>query len=150
MAQQLALAVDEGVITQEFADQRIEECRVTSQRLMDDPTVGTQVAQQADRLVLLGLGHATVEATGLPRREVMRRVVAGETLAEIATAEGATVEAVLDDFTQHATTLLNRGVERGTMTRAEADTRLVELTAAAATQVNEPVDVEALRELRRR
>lgn len=89
------------------------------------------VARGAQALV-----DAAAEATGLTHQEIIEQVRAGSTLAEVITANGANVDAVIDAAVTDATEQINAAVTEGRITQEEADTMIAELETVFTEMVN--------------
>jgi urease gamma subunit len=76
------------------------------------------------------------EATGLTGREIADRVRAGETLAEIITAQGGDVAAVTSQIVSAITERVNTAVAEGRITQERADEILLDLEARVTLLLN--------------
>ena len=74
---------------------------------------------------------------GISEQELRAALVEGQTLAEVATANGVEPQAVIDALVAEATTRLDEAVADGDLEQADADERLAELTERITTAVNE-------------
>lgn len=126
--------------------------------LVDD---GTITQAQADAVVAalaaarpeggLGGGHRgpggpggrigpkfdTIATTlGITADEVRTALQGGQTIAELAVANGKTAQDVIDAIVADATTRINAEVTEGTLTQAEADARLADITTRVTEFVN--------------
>jgi hypothetical protein len=83
--------------------------------------------------------HLTVVADtiGLEIADVRAAIVGGQTIAELAVANGSTAQAVIDAIVADKTARINERVAAGELTQAEADAKLAELTERVTTFVNE-------------
>lgn len=79
----------------------------------------------------------SAELTGLEPRAVVEALRGGQSLAQIAAANGSSGQAVVDGVVAKARKLLDRAVANGRMTQAEADAKLAELTTKAGELVND-------------
>lgn len=131
-------AVQEGKLTRQQADFLLQ--RVTNQatQMMADEMLGEQVVKYLERGVLVVLGRATVDVTGLEPVVVLQRFRGGETLAEIAASEGKSSDEVLQAAEVIFTNRMNTAVANGRITQEEADVRLAEFTSMAERLINEP------------
>jgi hypothetical protein len=129
--------------------------RATLQPLVDD---GTITADQLDKVVAAlvaagpgdgdgdgGMGHGGMRGVGLQTvadllgitvDDVRTAIQGGTTLADLATQHGKTAQDVIDALVADATTHLDAEVKAGTITQAEADTRLTDATQRITDFVN--------------
>lgn len=89
-------------------------------------------------------GHV-IAATGLTPEQVLEQVRAGATLAEIAEANGADADAIIEWEVSEHEVRLNRAVATGRLTREEADAQLAEIRARVVAVMNGEVPFEARR-----
>jgi hypothetical protein len=80
---------------------------------------------------------AAAEALGLTQEELRTRTQAGQTLADIAEAEGVAEADLVDALVAAAQTRLAEAVTDGRLTQAEADARAADLEARVADSVDE-------------
>jgi uncharacterized protein YidB (DUF937 family) len=134
--------------------------RDTLQQLVDD---GTLTAEQADAVTTLlvesrpergeergghgrhgGIGgfgrgvasEALTDLLDLDAEELRTQLRDGATLAEIATAQGVEVQAVIDELVGELEERVNNAVENGRLDRAEADEKLADAEARITDMVN--------------
>ncbi|MBL8153904.1 MAG: hypothetical protein JNM70_06955 [Anaerolineae bacterium] len=132
--EQINQAVANGRMTQEQADQLLAELPDVITR-----AVNGELAAQGDRGPLARaseriLVRAAADATGLEPSAIVEQVRAGQTLAEVITANGGSVEAVVSAAVTEATAEINQAVADGKMTQERADqliSRLPEVYTAA-------------------
>lgn len=79
---------------------------------------------------------AVAEALGLTEAELQTALQGGQTLAEIAAAEGVEVQTVIDTLVTAAGAHLAEHVTAGDLTQEEADAKLAELTTRITDAVN--------------
>lgn len=88
----------------------------------------------------MGLGGegltAVAEVLGLTEAELQTALQGGQTLAEIAAAEGVEVQTVIDTLVTAAGAHLAEHVTAGDLTQEEADAKLAELTTRITDAVN--------------
>jgi len=85
-----------------------------------------------------GMGlDAVAEVLDLTADELRTELGEGQTLAEVATAQGVEVQAVIDALVTDAGTHLAEHVADGDITQAEADEKLAEMTERITTSVND-------------
>jgi hypothetical protein len=77
------------------------------------------------------------ETIGIPADELRAALEDGQTLAEVATANGVEPQAVIDALVADVTTRLDEAVADGRIDQADADARLAELTERITTAVEE-------------
>jgi polyhydroxyalkanoate synthesis regulator phasin len=120
--------IDDGTITQAQADAVIAALQAARPRdgghHRGMGRHGESLQEVAD---LLGL---TIEELGTQLRD-------GQTLAEIAVANGSTAQAVIDLLVAERTEQINERVAHGHITQEQADARLADLTERITTMVNE-------------
>lgn len=84
-----------------------------------------------------GVGMETAaEALGVTTDELRTALQDGQTLAEVAAAEGVEVQSVIDALVLAAGTHLSEHVADGDLTQEEADARLAEITTRITDMVN--------------
>ncbi|GAB4448246.1 MAG: hypothetical protein OHK0015_52850 [Chloroflexi bacterium OHK40] len=91
----------------------------------------------AGRVLMRALIRATADLSGLKPLEVREALIAGQSLAQVAAANGSSGEAVVDRVVGDARDLLDKAVERGRITREKADSALQRLTERATEMVND-------------
>ena len=74
---------------------------------------------------------------GISEDDLRTALEDGQTLAEVATANGVEPQAVIDALVAEATTRLDEAVADGRIEQADADERLADLTERITTAVNE-------------
>ena len=74
---------------------------------------------------------------GISEDDLRTALQDGQTLAEVATANGVEPQAVIDALVAEATTRLDQAVTDGRIEQADADARKAELTERITTAVNE-------------
>lgn len=79
---------------------------------------------------------AAAEAIGLDAQEIRSQLRSGSTLADIITANGGDVEAVIADAVTTATEQINTAVTNGRITQEEADTIIASLETTFTNMVN--------------
>jgi hypothetical protein len=80
--------------------------------------------------------EAAATALGLTAEEVHTALHDGQTIAELATANGVEVQAVIDALVADAQTKLAEAVTAGDITQDEADTKLADITTRITDFVN--------------
>lgn len=81
--------------------------------------------------------QATADLLGIDVEDLQAAFQQGQTLAEIAEANGVDVQTIIDAKVAEVTERLNAAVEAGRLTAAEADEKLAGLQAQVTTRVNE-------------
>lgn len=107
----------------------------TSARLQQG--LGEQQGKRGDRVIALALVRATSEATGLTNKEVLAAVQGGQSLAQVAAANGSSGDAVVGAVTAKAKERLDRQVRAGHLSQRRADELLRRLTERATALVND-------------
>jgi len=79
---------------------------------------------------------AAAEATGLDQQEILTQLRAGSTLADIITANGGDVDAVVAAAVASATEQINTAVSEGRITQEDADTRIASLEDNFTAMIN--------------
>ncbi|WP_129674156.1 hypothetical protein [Candidatus Chloroploca sp. Khr17] len=87
--------------------------------------------QAPEALAVTVLVRSTAEVTGLTGEQVLDQLRAGQSLAQIAEANGSSGDIVIETATTKIRERLDTAVERGRMTQAQADTLLDEFTSRA-------------------
>jgi hypothetical protein len=87
-------------------------------------------------MAIRGVTNAVAEVTGLEPSDIEQQTRDGATLAEIITANGATVEQVVDVALQPIIDNMTERVTSGEITQEQMDTRLAELTARLTERIN--------------
>src|SRR5262245_44976364 len=82
------------------------------------------------------------DAVGLPVSEVRQRVRAGETVAQIAAAQGVDRQVVVDELVAAGQARIDRGVQSGRLTDAQAARRQATLPARVAAAVDNPITTD--------
>lgn len=80
---------------------------------------------------------AAAEALGIPQDELRTRTQAGQTLADVAAAQGVAEADLVDALVAAARTRLADAVAAGRLTRAEADARSADLETRIAGSLDE-------------
>jgi len=139
LADKLSQSVTDGKLTQAEADAKLADFDATASAQMNSTTLG----QRGGRGDGLGRGDgvrggraqsliaATVSVTGLTEADVRTALQSGQTLTQIAEAEGKTAAAVIAAARETYATALSEAVAAGTLTQAQADARLAAFDAAA-------------------
>lgn len=95
-----------------------------------------------------GLIRATAEVSGIEVAEVIEGLRNGQSLAQIAAANGSSGDAVVQQAVEQATERLDRAVANGRLTQAEADALLDKLTEEITRLVNDPTLGEKVAQVR--
>ena len=121
LAQALAPLVDDGTITQPQADAVIE----------------TLHEARPDRGGRRGhLGEALTEVLGIEADELRTALAEGQTIAEIAEANGVSTDEVIAALVADAQERIDQGVEDGRLTEEEAADKLASATERITAMVN--------------
>jgi hypothetical protein len=92
---------------------------------------GDRQENRADR------AQATADLLGIDAEELRAAYQEGQTLAQLAEANGVDVQTIIDAKVSAKTERINAAVEAGRLTAAEADEKLADLEAQVTTRVNE-------------
>ncbi|MFN8377072.1 MAG: hypothetical protein U0452_00225 [Anaerolineae bacterium] len=146
-----AVAVGQAQIDEALANGRITEEQATnlSQNLVQGVTSAvngeTGLRWMGRGMLRLAgareLVHAVADETGLSPHEVVQQWRNGTSLSEIATANGAIPEAIVQTVTANAIERIHQAVANGRMTQTEADLILQSLSqriTEAMNRVHEP------------
>jgi hypothetical protein len=126
--------VDDGTITQDQADKVV--AAIVAARPAGGPDGGHRGFGGGPR-GLIGQGLDVVATTlGITNDEVVTALKDGQTLAELAVANGKTAQDVIDAIVAEATTRINTAVTDGKITQAQADERLADVTTFTTDFVN--------------
>ena len=82
---------------------------------------------------------AIAEATGLDQQEIMTQTRDGQTLLEIATANGADVDEIVAQVVAAETERVNQAVADGSLAQADADQRLADLETRVKALLDQPM-----------
>lgn len=102
----------------------------------DDPPADGEDAPRPRRGRRGGL-EAAAEVLGVDAEELHTQLHEGATLADVATANGVEIDAVIEAIVADAEERLAQAVADGRLTQAEADEKAAELTERVTTRVNE-------------
>ncbi len=134
--EQINQAVANGRMTQEQADQLLSQLPDVIARAVngefraqgDRPSL----ARASERILI----QAAADATGLEPSAILEQMRAGQTLAEVISANGGNVEAVVSAAVSEATAEINQAVADGKMTQERADQLISRLPEAYTAAVN--------------
>jgi len=153
-----AVVVEDETRSTDTPDDRSTRLTEVLQPLVDDATITaaqlTAIVETLDAVGPVGGGHrggggmgrdmgrgmgldAAAEVLDLTADELRTELGEGQTLAEVATAQGVEVQAVIDTLVTDAGTHLAEHVADGDITQAEADEKLAEMTERITTSVND-------------
>ncbi len=122
--------VDAGTITQAQADAVIDALAAARPEGMGGHRGGGMGGGRGARL------DSVATALGITAEEVRTGIEGGQTIAEIAVANGKTAQDVIDVLIDEATTRINQAVTDGKITQTEADTKLADVTTRVTDFVN--------------
>jgi len=152
------VVIDDETSTTDTQVDRSTRLTEVLQPLVDDGTITagqlTAIVETLDAVGPVGGGHrggggmgrdmgrgmgldAAAEVLDLTADELRTELGEGQTLAEVATAQGVEVQAVIDALVTDAGTHLAEHVADGDITQAEADEKLAEMTERITTSVND-------------
>jgi polyhydroxyalkanoate synthesis regulator phasin len=128
--------VDDGTITQDQADKVI--AAIVAARPAGGPDGGHRgPGGFGGPGGLIGKGLDVVATTlGITNDEVLTALKNGQTLADLAVANGKTGQDVIDAIVAEATTRINTAVTDGKLTQAQADKAIAEVTTFTTDFVN--------------
>ena len=138
LADVLKPLVDDGTITQAQADAVI--AALVAARPEGGPGGGHRGPGGPGGRI--GPKFDTIATTlGITVDEVRTGLQGGQTIAELAVANGKTAQDVIDALVAEATTRINAEVTEGTLTQDEADARLADITTRVTEFVNNTAPV---------
>lgn len=126
LAEVLAPLVADGTITQDQAD------KVVAALAEAGPLGGGRGGGMRGGPGL----EAAATALGVTEDELRTELQGGSSIAEVAAAKGVDVQTVIDSMVASATERINAKVADGSITQAEADTKLADLTQHVTDRVN--------------
>jgi hypothetical protein len=138
--ERISLAVENGRITQEQADEMLANLETHITDMLN--------ANPAARLDHLLIVERVAGETGLTLRDVTQQWRDGVTLGEILTANGEDVQAFIDETLTRAQERFDQAVANGRLTQQQADQRLEELRTSLPDFLNQafPEDLFPLRD----
>ena len=138
LATHLAEHVADGRFTQEEADARIAEAEARfTDRLDDVPAFGGEGGPDGEgRGPGRGVSEAVLTLLGVDAEALRSEFAAGNSIADVAAANGVDVQAVVDLMVAEAEAHTAEKVAAGSLTQEEADARLAGLEARIAERVN--------------
>jgi len=126
------LAAEKGITLDDVVDvlvaplaANLRERLENGQSVLPRPRQPRPNPQQATRRAALDI---VAETLGMPVEEVRDALVAGQTVAELAEAQGVPVVDIVNALLVPAIERLDQAVAAGKMTQAEADVKLAEIT----------------------
>jgi|GEM_PF-3577017 len=123
--ERVAAAVEDGRLTQDEADTRLAD---VEQRITDAVNGDAPFGFGRDRHGFGGFGlDAVAEVLGLDSTALVERLRAGETLTDIATAEGVALDDVKTAIKTAMTARISDAVADGRLTQEQADEHLADL-----------------------
>ena len=135
-------AVEDGVLTQEEADRRLEELEAHVTDLVN----GDLPMPDVGRMPMLGHPGlwgfadgpiaAAADAIGIGPAELLAEIRDGRTIADVAADHGVEVSAVVEAVVGSMRDRLDAAVDNGWLTRAEADEIAADLEEQATAIVN--------------
>lgn len=127
--------VTSGKLSQAQADTRLADFDAQAPQLMQQVgkpiNPGNPGRGRAGEPFPQLLTHATASVTGLTEAQVRTQLQAGKTLTQVAEATGKTAAAVIASARATLKTQLDQAVSAGSITQAQADTRLVDFDTQA-------------------
>lgn len=105
--------------------------------LQRDRPNGPQRGEGTEKALVLALINQTSQLSGLTRQQVLDELVAGQTLAQIASAHGTSADAVIAAVNANAKERLDKQVEKGRISQERADELLSRLQTKATELMND-------------
>jgi polyhydroxyalkanoate synthesis regulator phasin len=127
LAEALQPLIDDGTLTQEQADAVIARLQEAMPRGPGGPG--------GHGFVRMGL-DAAAAALGISEDDLRAALEDGQSIADVAAAQGVDVQTVIDALVAEAQTHLDEKVAAGDLTQEEADARLSQLTEGITAMVN--------------
>ena len=135
-------AVADGRLTQEQADQMLEEMAERISERLEQPWTPhpSKRGQMDGRGGMRGssLVDATAEVTGLTVEDVIAALQEGQTFAQIAEEAGMAPQAIVDAFLTDREAALDDAVADGRLTQEQADQMLEEMAEHASEHLEQP------------
>lgn len=132
VTEHLDQAVADGKLTQEEADAKLAEVteRLSEQLENDDLLANRPSRRPGNRTPRPNRQHleTIAEVLGMEAEDLREALVDGQTVAEIAEAQGVSLDTIVEALLAPAVERLNQAVADGKMTQEEADAKLEELT----------------------
>lgn len=132
--------VDDTVSTDTQVEQPVEQPteQPADAPVDGDPTEGDRAERRAERAERRAeRAQATADLLGLDVDTLRAAIEEGQTLAQIAEANGVDVQTVIDAKVEAKTERINTAVADGRLTDVEAAEKLAELEERVTTRVNE-------------
>jgi uncharacterized protein (DUF433 family) len=123
-AERLQQAVEDGRLTQEEADERIARIEENILERLESGERGGPGGPRGSRGSHL---EVVAEVLGMTTDEVREAVAGGQTIAELAEAQGVPLQDVADALVAAKTERLQQAVEDGRLTQEEADERIARM-----------------------
>jgi polyhydroxyalkanoate synthesis regulator phasin len=137
---QLDQAVADGSLTQEEADAKLSEMREQVTKRLSEPFAGRPVngggrPQQG--------GHGAqqeiiAQALGMSVEELRTAVQGGQTVADLAAANGIALDTIVDAVLAERKAQLDQAVADGSLTQEEADAKLSAMREQVTKRLSEP------------
>lgn len=134
----LALAVLDGKITQERADELVERTVTQATELVDDTELGERIVTARETHMFRLLVRSTANQTDLRIVEIAQELRAGQTLGAIIDAQGVERSAVIDTALVRMEQFLQLGLDRGLLTQEELDQIIAECAETSERLLDEP------------
>jgi hypothetical protein len=135
-SERLAEAVENGRITQERADEMLANLETLITEGVNREFTGRPGLRGIVRNGERGLLESVTEATGLSGEEILLLLRDGMTLAEVITANGGDVDAVIASAIADATARINEAVASGRLTQEQADELSANLETLFTNSIN--------------
>ncbi len=140
LADHLAEHVADGSLTQDEADAKLADAAtMIADRIDDVPPVGGHEGGDhggEGRGPRGGVSDEVLALLGIDAETLRAEFGAGKSLADVATANGVDVQAVIDQMVTEGEAHIAEHVADGSLTQEEADARLADLEAQVTERVN--------------
>lgn len=145
---QVNQAVTNGKMTQERADRVLENLPdVITQAINGELFPSRQNGGRGQQAVVgLEVLRMASDETGLTVREIAQEIRSGKSLADVLTAHNVDVSMFITQAVEGAKTRLDRAVNKGRLTQADADTRLAQFEQRLNERIYQVGGMDALSE----
>lgn len=132
----LAAAQSAGLITQEQYDALIARLDTVGDRQERSGNYSAGLKVAATNAANVQVEVVAAQALGISCADLVKEVVAGKTVSQIATERNVTLETVTNAIVAAYRTALDQDVSEGLITRIAADGRLAQITARVTAQID--------------
>ncbi|MGB0389559.1 MAG: hypothetical protein ACPGWR_32465, partial [Ardenticatenaceae bacterium] len=142
MSEKLAEKVANGDLTQEEADERLAQARErVNERLtqpFDGEGFGGRPGRHGKRGHFRGMIETVTQQLGMSGEELRAELEAGNSIADVAAAQGVALESIEDAILSQMSEKLAEKVANGDLTQEEADERLAQARERVNERLTEP------------